>query len=373
MTPDMAVPLMRRSAMESASECLFRYKAIWIDGVEDQSDYALRGIAFHAAANRYIHALVENQTPQDHDIAKIAFLEGIATVPIPGRLVLEVRELFDRWAEHFAVDLPHFMLAEERQERSDQVFTPDLVYGRPNELEIRDFKTFYVELTETQARSDWQARWYIRNAMRQWPGFASYRFTFEFVRLGKTLSLTFSPDELDALDRDVEAVLGMVAKAAKSGVWPATPGPACTYCELKCPIVDNLAVIPKRFLTPDLAREGAALAIAAEQAVKLAKKTLKQYCVANGPLVVNGVEWANRPVEERRYPVSAVMEALQARNAAGIFDQPTKGLTISHSALSKLFKQFPELEDALKVFVQAKTSYRFSAKKPGIGDDGDDE
>ena len=367
------LPILRRSAMEAASQCLFRYEKLWIQGVEDQSDYALRGIAFHAAANRYIHHLLTAGTPQDFDLAKIAFQEGLATVPIPGRLLPEVRDLFDRWAEHFALDLDHFLTAEERQDTEGQVFTPDLVYGRPHELEIRDFKTFYVALTEVQARADWQARFYIRNAMRKWPGFPLYRFTFEFVRLGKVLSLTFTPDELDALDRDVDSVLGMIQHATATGVWPATPGQACTYCELKCPLVDQQAILPKRFLTPQLAQQGAALIIAAEQQIKIAKKTLKAYCVANGPILVNGVEWANRPVEERRYPVSAVMEALQARNALGIFDAPSKGLTISHSALSKLFRQFPELEDALSIHVQAKTTYRFTARKPGIGDDGEDE
>ena len=370
----MTVPILRRSAMEAASQCLYRYKALWIDGVEDQSDYALRGIAFHAAANRYIYLLLGAGTPQDFDLAKIAFLEGIATVPIPGRLIEEVRLLFDRWAEHFALDLDHFLTAEERQDTEGQVFTPDLVYGRPHELEIRDFKTFYVALTEAQARQDWQARFYVRNAMRKWPGFPSYRFTFEFVRLGKVLSLTFSPDELDALDRDVDAVLGMIQHATTTGIWPATPGSACTYCTLRCPLVDNPAVVPQRFSSPQLAQQGAALVLAAEQMLKVAKKTLKAYCVANGPILVNGVEWANRPVEERRYPLDALMEVLRSRNLLGAFDQSAaQGLTISHSALSKLFRQFPQLVEDLSPFVQSKTSYRFSARKPGVGDDGEDE
>lgn len=366
------LPILRRSAMEAASQCLFRYEKLWIQGVEDQSDYALRGIAFHAAANRYIHHLLTAGTPQDFDLAKIAFQEGLATVPIPGRLLPEVRDLFDRWAEHFALDLDHFLTAEERQDNSDQVFTPDLVYGRPHELEIRDFKTFYVALTEAQARQDYQARWYIRNAMKKWPGFPSYRFTFEFVRLGKTLSLTFSPDELDALQRDVDAVLGMITHALATNVWPATPGSGCSYCELDCPIVDETAIVAKRFLTPQLAQQGAAKILAAEQAVKLAKKTLKAYCVANGPITVNGVEWANRPVEERRYPVAAVMEVLRLRNAVGAFEG-SDGLTISHSALSKLFKLFPMLVQDLQPYMQSKVSYRFTARKPGVGDDGEDE
>ena len=367
------LPILRRSAIEAASQCLFRYHKLWIEGVDDQSDYALRGIAFHAAANRYIHRLVEKQIPQDHEEAQAAFLEGIATVPIPGRLIDEVRGLFDRWAEHFALDLASFLVAEERQDTPDQVFTPDLVYGRPHELEIRDFKTYFVALTEVQARADWQARWYIRNAMLKWPGFPQYRFTFDFVRLGKVLSLTFSPDELATLERDVEAVLAMVTHATQTNHWPATAGPACAYCELKCPIVDHPAVYAKR-LTADLAPKVGAWILAAEQQLKTIKKSLKEYCVANGSVMVGGVEFANRPVQERRYPIMPVAELLKARGVLGAFDatESEDGLTISHSALGKLFRKFPDIETDLQSVMQGKTSYRFGAKKPG-SDEGEAE
>lgn len=368
----MTQALARRSAVEAASQCLYRYKAIWVDGVDDQSDYAARGIAFHACAHRYIERLVERGLVQDHEEAEAAFIEGIATSRLPGRLVKEVRELFDRWAEHFALDLDNFLAAEERQDTPDQVFTPDLVYGRPHELEIQDFKTFYVELTETQAREDWQARFYIRNAMRKWPGFPSYRFTFVFVRLGRTLSLTFSPDEIAALERDVEAVLAMVKMASETGVWPATPGGACTYCELKCPIVDQPVVMPKRFLDAADVPRFAAWVLAADQMLKMAKKALKQHCVANGSVMVGNVEYANRPVLERKYPVDALMKVLEHRNLMGAFDQSAaQGLTISHSALSKLLKAFPMLKDDLAPYVQEKTTYRFGSRKPG-GDDDED-
>lgn len=363
----------RRSAFEAASECLFRYKALWVDGVDDSSDFALRGIAFHACAHRYIERLVALRLVQDHEEAQAAFIEGIATSRLPGRLVKEVRELYDRWAEHFALDLDHFLTAEERQENSDQDFTPDLVYARPHELEIQDWKTFFTALTEAQARADWQARMYVRNAMKKWPGFPSYRFTFVFVRLGKTLSLTFSPDELATLERDVEAVLSMVKMAIDTGEWPATPGGACTYCELKCPIVDQPMVIPKRL---DVAQVGgfAAAVLAGEQMMKVAKKTLKAYCVANGPVQVGNVVFENRPVTARSYPVSDLMKVLAHRNLMGAFDdsQIKGALTISHSALSKLFRQFPMLETDLSPVVQEKQTYRFSARKPGA-DDGEDE
>jgi hypothetical protein len=373
-TSPTALPILRRSAIEAAGHCLYRYRKIWVEGVDDMSDYALRGIAFHACAHRYILRLVEAQLPADAEEAETAFLEGIASVGrVPGRLVTEVRELFDRWAEHFELELPWFLAAEERQERSDQAFTPDLVYARPDCLEIIDFKTFWHGLTEAQAKADFQAQWYLRNAMIEWPGFPQYRFTFAFVRLGTTLSIPYTPDMLPVLSRQVAAVQAAISEAETSGEWPATPGPACGYCELRCPAVDQPVNLPKRLLTQAHAEQLGGWILAGEQMVRVAKKALKTYCASHGPISIKGVVWANRPRVERRYPIDQVLDILKRRSIFGAFDEATqRGLTISHSALAPLFKQFPALEDDLASIVQEKETWRFSAQKPG-GEDEEDE
>ncbi len=146
-------------------------------------------------------------------------------------------------------------------------------------------------------------------------------------------------------------------------------GGACTYCELKCPIVDQVAVIPKRLEASQVANF-AAYVLAGDQMMKVAKKTLKAYCVANGPVVVGNVVFENRPVLERKYPISEVLAVLQKRNIMGAFDQSASdGLTISHSALSKLMKAYPALAEDFAPFVQEKTTYRFGSRKPGGDDD----
>ena len=361
------LPILRRSAIEAASQCLFRYRRLYVEGVPDESDPALRGSSFHSAAHAYIKRLVAKQLSADAEEAALAFTEGIAVVPIPGRLIPEVRYLFDRWAQHFTLDLDAFMVAEERQETPDAVFTPDIVFGRPDALEIVDLKTYWVPLKEVQARAQWQSRFYVRNAMLKWPGFPRYVFTYSFVRYGTTLSLTFTPDELDALDRDVDAVLAMIVHANDVDEWPATPGPMCAFCTLACPVTDHPAVYPKR-LTPELAHRVGGWLLAEEAKVKEVKKALKQYCTANGPVDVQGIEWANRPVEERKYPLMAVVETLRAVGLMGAFDD----LTLSQSALAKVFKQFPEIQDSLADVVSAKTVFRFGAKKPG-GEEGEAE
>jgi len=401
-----ALTVYRRSELE-ATDCLFRYKKIWREGVDDNSDYARRGIGFHAVKHRYIQRLLAKQVPQDAEEAALAFVEGIAAAQTPDRLIPEIRQLCDFHFEYFELELDRFVAAEEKKppytcrtcgwlgypdqlrvgaasqqcpacgsadlEFNPYTFTPDLVLAHPdrNELEIIDDKTFHVVLTDTQTRESFQGRYYVRHAMRRWPHFKTYRFTLSFVRLGKVVSVVYTPDDLEKLDREVEASIEKIQEAERTDHWPATPGVSCTYCELQCPVVDNGITIPKRLLAPAQAEQLGAWVLAADQMVSAAKKVLKAWCVANGAIDVQGVEWANRPYSERAYPLDMVLEQLSRMTPPSELDQTTNTLTLSHSALKKLFKVYANLETNLASVCREKTKYRFSAKKPGGDADGE--
>ena len=364
------LPVLRRSAMQTAESCLYRYRAIWVDGVPDQSDLSMTGIAFHACAHRYIERLVSEQVPSDADEAKAAFVEGIAAALTPARLVSSVRAIFMRWAEHFELDLAAFLAAEEHQiGKTDQTFTPDLVYGRPTELEMPDFKTFWHPLTETQIRQDFQARWYIYNAMRIWPNFPKYVFTHVYVRYGTQVRVEFTPHDFQTFEDEIAAIEATITEAAARNEWPATAGKECAYCQLDCPLVDSPALIPQRVKASQAVTVGGWI-LAADRQVRLAKKALKAYCAAYGAVDVAGVEFNSRPVTVRTYPVNRVVAAL---TAAGVDkDAATLGagsLTVSHSALAKLFKSYPSLEAALQPFKAESVQYRFGAKQAGVDEE----
>ena len=402
----MTLTVYRRSELEGA-DCLYRYRKVWIEGVDDSSDYALRGQAFAAIKHNYLDRLVAHQLSSDEEEARAAFTEGIAQSRCPDRLIPEVRELWDRHAERFELPLDRFVTAEEKRlpilctackrdwyvaevktagdvcpscgsdalELRPFDFTPDLVLAHPegNVLEIVDDKTFFVALTESQAKASFQGRFYVRFGMARWPGFSTYRFTFNFVRLGSTVSVDYTSDDLDRLEREVNASVAKIEHAKAEDYWPATAGPSCTYCELKCPIADHPAVVPKRFTALDQAQAVGNWILATETHLKGAKKALKAYCAANGAVDINGVEFDNRPVLQRSYPLEDAMRILKEANIAGACDQDnTGGLTLSHSALKALMKRFPTLEKELLPFQMTKTTYRFTARKPGIGDDDDE-
>ena len=361
--------VLRRSAMQTATSCLYRYRKIWLDGVPDQSDLSATGIAFHACAHKYIERLVQRELTADAEEAGLAFPEGIASALTPARLVPQVRTIYERWAERFELDLPHFLTAEEHQiGKTDQTFTPDLVYGRPHGLEIKDFKTFWHGMTEAQVKADFQARFYTFNAMRIWPGFPSYTFTQEYVRFGHSTSVQFTPDDFAAFETEVGAIMAAGQEAAARGEWPATAGPECAYCELSCPLVDHPAVVPKRFTVPEQASLVAGWILAAETQLRTAKKALKAYCSAHGAVNVKGVLFEHRPVELRSYPLEDVLRVLKARKA-----EEMSGLTISHSALARVMKADPRIEQDLLPVQQIKISYRFGPQRLAQGDDEDED
>lgn len=362
----MTLPVLRRSAVQAAANCLFRYDQIWNQGVYDASDYALVGIGFHAAAHAYIVRLLAAKLPSDDEEARLAFPEGIAHAHTPARLVPEVQHIYRWWAEKFQLDLANFLAAEERQEEGG--FSPDLVYGRAKELEILDFKTYWVPQTEEQLRNDFQARWYVYNAMRIWPNFPTYRFTHSYVRLGKVTSVEFQPHELATFADEVGAVAASIELAEAEGQWPATPGPDCGFCTLACPVVDKPVLIPQRLLKREDAHKAADLVLAGDQMLKQVKKALKLWVSVNGPIDCNGVVFDNRPSETRSYPLSVVAKVLGDRQEQGA-DFASDGITVSHSALAKIFKRWPEVEQSLLPYQQSRTTYRFGAKKPGDGDE----
>lgn len=364
-----ALTVYRRSQVEDC-DCLFRWNAIWNKGVDDSSDFSLRGQAFAHIKHLYVMRLVKAMVPADEEEARAAFIQGIAEHQTPQRLIPELRDLFMRHAEVFELDLQRFVTSEERQTGDGLSFSPDLVYAHAGELEILDDKTFWSALTEVEARQSFQGRFYSHQARLRWPNFRSYRFTFCFVRFNKFVSVVYSQSELDQVDLEIKAAIARLQHAEATQQWPAVAGPSCRYCELLCPIASEQQRIPIR-LNAVQAPQVAAWVLTADKMVKGMKKALKAYCSANGPVSVGGIEFDNRPITERKYPVEFVLELLTKRGVAGAF-KDDGALTISHSALKPLMKQFPQLEADLASVVQEKQAWRFSAKKPG-GDESEDD
>ena len=373
MTTPNALTVYRRSELED-SDCLFRVNKIWREGIEDSSDYSIRGQAFAHIKHLYILRLVAKQIEADEEEANAAFIQGIAEHQTPLRLLPELRELWMRHtANAFTLDLERYVTSEERQQGDGLSWSPDLVYAHGDELEILDDKSWWSMFTEEEARQSFQGRFYVWQARQRWKNFARYRMTFVFIRFNKVVSVVYSQADLDAVELEVRAAVARRQHAEQTNQWPAVAGPSCRFCELACPIADTPVTMPIR-LTAEQAPRVAAWVLTADKALKSAKKTLKAHSAAYGAISVGGVEFANRPVMQRSYPLDAVLEVLKKRSLMGAFEESAmQGLTVSQSALSKLFKAYPGLIDDLAPYVQEKQTFRFAAKQAGGDEEGGDE
>lgn len=358
----------RRSALEAFDGCPFRYNAIYNLGAEDKGDEANRGIAFHEIAFRYIDRLAKARTPMDAEELSLAISEGIALSNCPTAQLDEVNELAQRWGQTFELDLGAYLTAEERQESARFTWIPDLVYVRPSHVEILDWKTFYKGFTEAQALREFQARFYLVQALEIWPGFLTYWFTFVFVRLGYRVTIKVTPEEIEAWKPQVEGILAGLEAAERSGNWPAVPGSHCGLCRLTCPIVDNPARLPVRLVSVAERDTAAGEILTLEQRMKALKKALGAYVTKEGPFVLNGQLFQQAQTESVTYPAPATLTILAKAGA------DVDAITLSKTAVAKPAKALPaDAQADLAKLAITKTGWRFGHKKAGADLDDEDE
>jgi hypothetical protein len=359
----------RRSALEAFDGCPWRYHQIYNLGAEDKGDEANRGIAFHEIAFRYIDRLAKARTPMDAEELSLAISEGIALSNCPTALLDEVTELAGRWGSSFELDLDAYLTAEQRQESERFTWIPDLVYVRPTHVEILDWKTFYRGFTDAQARKEFQARFYLLQALEIWPGFPEYWFTFVFVRLNYRVTIKVTPDEIETWRPQVEGILAGLEAAERSGEWPAIPGSHCGLCRLACPIVDNPARLPVRLVSVEERDKAAGEILAGEQRLKALKKALAAYVGKEGPFVLNGQAFSQTETATVTYPANDTLDALKTAGA------DVSGITVSKTGIGKVLKTLAaDAQAVLAKLAVTKTGWRFGHKKAGADlDDGNDD
>lgn len=363
------LPLVhRRSALE-AFACPRRYKALYLDGVPDESDPARRGSAFHAAAHRYIAALVKTKQASDFELARVALREGIAESVTPVHLVAEVTDLFWRWTEKFELDLDAFLSVETRQiDAEGYSWQPDLVYAHDAVLELKDWKTHFQIFTEARAAEEFQALWYCWQARKLWPGFERYRITFVFVRYGVEVSAEFDLAAIDQFEAQVEAIVASIRRASETETWPAVAGASCSYCTLRCDVADHPERVPVRLVTREDAELALQIKLAMTASLKSVDAALSHYCAANGAVVTNGMEIAHRPTEKLQFPAAGVFQVLSE-------NEITPKFAIGKTALRPYLttKKFAHVRDEIEALAEVSVGSRFSVKRAGFSDEQEGE
>lgn len=361
MTEVTALPVVhRRSAIEAFS-CPRRYKALYIDGVPDESDPARRGSAFHAVAHRYIEALRARKVESDLELAKLALTMGLAETITPPHLAHEVSDLFWRWAESFELDLNALLVVEERQtDDKGHTWKPDLVYAHDDLLEIKDWKSNFALWSESHAAKTFQAKFYCWQARKLWPGFSRYRIVFVFVRYGVEVAAEFDVPELEYFESSVEGIVAAIRRAGDTNDFPAIPGESCGVCALTCDVAQHPERVPLQLVTQASAEFALGVKLAMTAALRGIDAALNTYCAEHGPVAVNGMEIAHRPTEKMEFPAAGVYEVLHAAEIPPKF-------TVSKSALRSYLttKKFSHVREPLEALAKVTPGNKFSVKRVG--------
>lgn len=370
------------------------------ENIEDRGDESQRGIGFHEVAFRYIDRLAKANTASDRDEASLAFKEGVALSQVPSRLIDQVARLWRPFAEYFELDLDAYFAAEEQQVsafclncswRGDEgqvtwngtgspldprlpvcptcggpvaasTWIADLVYVRPGEVEIKDWKTYYKGLSEVQARNEFQLKFYLWMALNLWPGFNHYRFTFNFVRLRYEVSVVFTPEEIEAWADEIKGIMLKIYEAQRTGTYPAIPGSHCNLCRLKCPVADNRFRLPVRITGPEERDATASRVLVLEQELRQLKKILKAHCDVEGGFVYGGQLFAHFPEVERWYPAADLIHFLEDRKI------DVTDITVSGSGLGNIAhpKKAPQsVLDKLAAVAVERQGWVFRHKRVG--------
>lgn len=368
----------RRSSIESFGGCPYRYDQTTNKGVIDKGDESIRGVTFHEAALQYIRRLAAKHLASDADEAQAALIDGLALSNLPHHLLSEVSKIWGRFAEWFQLDLDAYLSSEELQETDRFTWIPDLVYLRPMGPEIIDWKTYFKGLTRQQALKEFQLKFYLLMALKLWPGFPTYTFTFNFVRLGYEVRITLTPDEIEKFSPEVEGALAALEEAERTGQYPAIPGSHCTLCRLACPLVDNPARMPIRVGTKTEAESMAGQILVLQQKLKTYSKALQGWVGAEGPLVVNGQQFLFRESEVRKFQAVKVLDVLG--KVYGDDNDQAQKLMVGPTAIReadplKAVKDHPDLGEPVTSprwsFVHQKAGELFAADTQD-DDDADD-
>lgn len=368
MLQQTSAPVRSRSELETYA-CPHRWNQVYVLGVRDESDASRRGSTFHKANEYYLGALTTARQSSDPALAAVALRQAYVDQGTPAHLMDDVAMLWSRWTERFELNLDAFLAAEERLTAPGLTCRLDFAYAFSNLLEIHDLKTHYVALTEAQAKKELQSRMYVYLASKVWPGFARYRFVYHFVRLNTSVSVEFEPADMDAIERQLEALAAGILEASKSEEFKAIPGAHCQYCTLACPLEAESGRLPVHLRTMDDAARIAGEVTVLQRALATKRRLLSDYAAIFGPVVAGGLEWSHRPTLSQAFPAAGVIDHLRHHEA------DVSKLTIGKTALKSFLTatKWSHLRDGLEALATAKAGTKFGSKKVGtVGEEPDE-
>jgi PD-(D/E)XK nuclease superfamily len=220
MQPPTALPPLSQSMYESMA-CPASYQARYVHGAESPAnEYSELGQEVHAALSLYAQHLRDKDVDEDW-----AFFE--TTIRLFSE---EAQKILAGFIGSMKFNPQTILTSELRFIDDDAAGTPDLItMESPVDATIWDYKN-YFEMIEADT---FQSKLYPLLLFRHNPNLDTVRFVLVFVRYGRTKEVTWTRDQVPALEKVVaNARQRQAAIHATEGLARAIPGRACEYCPL---------------------------------------------------------------------------------------------------------------------------------------------
>ncbi len=114
-------------------------------------------------------------------------------------------------------------------------FVDRLALGKDGAFEIHDYKTGKTLPPQSDADSDWQLAIYDLAVRRDWPDTKAVRLIWHYVRHGKSLVSTRTPEQLAALEGEIAALIRTIKQDHEFAPHKTA---LCDWCEYRdlCPL-----------------------------------------------------------------------------------------------------------------------------------------
>lgn len=360
-------PALSRTALEHSQSCPYRYQQLHIVGLREHSEPAERGRVFHDAAHAYGRLLWQAKASHDYDQGRIALRTSLIRNNTPVNLHREITLLFNKWMRGFVLDLAAYLLSEELLVFKRLRYRPDLVYAFESVLEVHDFKTWYVGMTEVQARREFQTRFYLALASVIYPGFPRYRMVYHFVRVGTSVTVDFTPPQLESVLDEIRSAVLAEHQMRERDDFPARPGQHCGFCQLECPEIDHLQRAPMRVRDEAEAKQLAGETLPLQKGLRERRKALKAWAASHGVLHVNGMDFANWRQSMQRFRLGDVLAILYKHGVVDVED-----IELTRGEIDRWLDD-PRIGPELDQVGYSRDRWVFRAKKGGVMEPQEDE
>lgn len=350
---------LHQTGARIAADCLARYKAERIDGLDGDMIPYMRGTCVHFCVEAgFVASAAGNEDP--YAAAKNAldrwWQENGAKLP-PGVYADCQRILATAYGEESSLwlRLPGRgqKVNVEVEWHLDADFKPcdasraafsgrwDYVEWGEKGVRVRDWKTSMIRPSNEDVATDVQARIYALAALALFPDAPDVRFSLDMLRHGYAASWTFVRGEPweEQTRRYLRRMRSVIAWAMDVDEWPETPGDGCGWCARrhKCETLGRLIAqgsLPDDASPEHVARTYLAAKSLASEAERKARKIAEDVNVPIGEGRVLGFKPTTR---KSMRPLAFVLEQFDAdgvtpEDIAACFD----GASITKGGLDKL-------------------------------------